>query len=340
MMDEAAVRIERRDQIAVVVIDNPPVNALSTRVRAGLLEAFTQLAADRSVAAIVLTGRNGVFVAGADLREMGAPPEPPFLPDVVAAMDALPQPILAAIDGAALGGGLELALACDGRLGSANASVGLTETRLGIIPGAGGTQRLARLVGIESALRLVGEGRVLKASEARGAGILDEVLTNEPVADAILTARQAPKRLLSKLPVPIGDPMAEESTARRVLAKAKGVPAVAEAVRIIRAARTMSFEDAVAAERAAFLELRGSDEAAALRHVFFAEREAVRVPGLEGIAARPIRRVGVIGAGTMGAAIASALADVGLAVDLVERDEASAEEGKQRVSLLYVIMVL
>jgi 3-hydroxyacyl-CoA dehydrogenase len=176
---------------------------------------------------------------------------------------------------------------------------------------------------------------VLKASEARGAGILDEVLTNEPVADAILTARQAPKRLLSKLPVPIGDPMAEESTARRVLAKAKGVPAVAEAVRIIRAARTMSFEDAVAAERAAFLELRGSDEAAALRHVFFAEREAVRVPGLEGIAARPIRRVGVIGAGTMGAAIASALADVGLAVDLVERDEASAEEGKQRVSVLY-----
>ncbi|MBB6307776.1 FAD-dependent oxidoreductase [Xanthobacter tagetidis] len=329
------VRIERHGSVAVVTIDHAPVNALSKGVRDGLAAAAAALAADPDVAAVVLSGGPGRFVAGADIREMNLPPDEPFVPDVIAAFEALDKPVVAAIDGAALGGGCELALGCDLRLASPKALVGLTETRLGIIPGAGGTQRLPRLVGIAEAIALVSEGRILKAPEALALGIVDEVVEGDLLAAAIARAPHAPKRRLSQLPVPAGDAAREEAAAAAALKGAKGVPAIAEAVRVVRASRAAAFADGMADERATFLRLRESDAAKALRHLFFAEREAGRVPGLDGAKARPFAQTAVIGAGTMGAGIAVSLADSGLAVTLVERDAEAADAGLARVRGLY-----
>ncbi|WP_281809908.1 enoyl-CoA hydratase/isomerase family protein, partial [Xanthobacter flavus] len=189
----------------MVHIDHAPVNALSRGVRQGLLDAVRGLEDDASVSALVLSGGPGRFIAGADLKEMALPPDEPFLPEVVGAIDACTKPVVAALDGAALGGGCEIALACDLRIGSAKALVGLTETRLGIIPGAGGTQRLVRLVGVAQAIALVCEGRVLKAGEALALGLLDAVVEGDLLAEAIARAPTVAKRRLSALPVPAGD---------------------------------------------------------------------------------------------------------------------------------------
>ncbi|MFG1307472.1 enoyl-CoA hydratase-related protein, partial [Xanthobacter autotrophicus] len=255
------------------------------------------------------------------------------------AIDACAKPVVAAIAGAALGGGCEIALACDLRLGGPKALVGLTETRLGLIPGAGGTQRLPRLVGVAQAIALICEGRVLKAGDALALGLLDEVVEGDLLAEAIARAPGVTKRRLSELPVPAGDDAAEEAAIASARKGAKGVPAIAEAIRVIRAAGEAEFTTGLAAERAAFLALRESAEAKALRHLFFAEREAGKVPGLESVAPRPLEAVAVIGAGTMGAGIAVALADAGLAVTLVERDGEAAAAGLQRVADLYARQV-
>ncbi len=333
------VTICRHGPVAVVEISNPPVNALSRAVRLGLIEAMATLGADASVKGVVISGGAGRFIAGADIREMNLPPEDPSLPDVVSAIDAVEKPVVAVIDGAALGGGLEIALACDARLGSPKALLGLPETRLGIIPGAGGTQRLPRLVGIAKAIPLICEGRVLKAKEALELGLLDEIVADDVLADSFLTvlslAKHGTKRRVSALPVPEGAAAEEDAAAALALKGAKGVPAIAEAIRVIRAVRDGDFEQGVARERAAFLTLRESAEAAALRHLFFAEREAGKVPGLEGATPRAFARTAVIGAGTMGAGIAVALADAGLSVVLVDRDAEAAAAGFAKVQGLY-----
>ena len=334
-MEKPAVSVERRaNGVAVVRVDSPPVNALSKPVREGLLAAFSALAFDETVSAVVLTGTAGRFVAGADIKEMSAAPEPPFLPDIVAAIEECGTPVLAAIDGAALGGGLELALACDGRIGSPTASVGLPEVRLGIVPGAGGTQRLPRLVGIVKAIGMIAGATVLKAKEAEAAGLLD-ALAEDPVEAAILAAPSAKKRVLSRLAPTGGEPADEDAAASAALKRAKNAPSAREAVRLVRAARTASFADGLADERRTFLRLRDGEEAGALRHLFLAEREAAKVPGLEGVAARRIERAAVIGAGTMGVGIAAALLDAGLPVAIIERDDEAARAGHDRLRELY-----
>ena len=333
------ISITRHGAVAIVTIDHAPVNALSRGVRQGLLDAVQALEADASVSAIVLSGGAGRFIAGADLKEMALPPDEPFLPQVVGALDASTKPVVAALDGAALGGGCEIALACDLRLGSPKALVGLTETRLGIIPGAGGTQRLVRLVGVAQAIGLVCEGRVLKAGEALDLGLLDAVVEGDLLAEAIARAPTVAKRRLAEMQVPAGDPAREEAAAVKALKGAKGVPAIAEAIRVIRAAGEGDFAAGLATERAAFLALRESPEAKALRHLFLAEREAVKVPGLEGAKARPVASTAVIGAGTMGAGIAVALLDAGYPVILVERDEEAAQAGVARIDALYARQV-
>jgi 3-hydroxyacyl-CoA dehydrogenase len=329
------VSITRKGAVAVVAIDNAPVNALSRGVRQGLLEAVRTLGGDPGVHAIVISGGPGRFIAGADLREMNLPPDEPFLPDVVAAIEAVGKPVVAAVDGAALGGGLEIALACDARLAGPKAVLGLTETRLGLIPGAGGTQRLPRLVGKSRAISLICDGRVLKAREAAEVGLLDEIVEDDLLSSAVERASKVAKRRVSDLPLPEGDTADEDAAAAQALKRAKGVPAIAEAVRVIRAAGKGAFADGLARERAAFLSLRESDEAKALRYLFLAEREAGKVPGLEGTTPRPITRTAVIGAGTMGAGIAVTLVDAGFPVLLVERDAPSAAAGAQRVGGLY-----
>ena len=329
------VSIRRAGAVAVVRIDAPPVNALSRPVRRALLDALRGLGADASVEAVVITGTDNQFIAGADLREMSLPPDEPYLPEVVGAVEALEKPVVAAITGPALGGGLEIALACDLRLAAPRASVGLPETRLGLLPGAGGTQRLPRLIGVARAIELIGEARVLKAREALDIGLLDRVVEGDVVAAAVAAAPAAAKRRLSELAPRRADARAEEIAAAAAIKRAKGVPSVPEAVAIVRAAATEPFEAGLERERAAFLRLRETPVAQALRHLFLAEREAAKVPGLEAAKPRPVERVAVIGAGTMGAGIAVCLADAGIAVDLLERSADAADAGAERVRGLY-----
>ncbi len=329
------VRIERRGGIAVVSIDNPPVNALSQAVRRELLRVFRSLADDPGVNGIVLAGAERDFAGGADIREMELPPLEPSLPEVIRAMDDCRQPIVAAIDGHALGGGFELALACDRRLATAAATVGLPETRLGIIPGAGGTQRLPRLVGAARAIALIAAGRRVGAMEAATLGLVDRVVEGDLVTEAIAEAGRPGKRRLSEAPTPADDAAAVETAAADALRGARGVPAVAKAAALVRLAGTTGFAEALAAERAAFLTLRDSAEAKALRHLFFAERGARKAPGIEGAKPRRVERAAVIGGGTMGSGIAAALADAGLPVALIERDAAAAEAACRRIGAIY-----
>jgi len=329
------VSIAHEGNVALVTIDNPPVNALSQAVRQGLLDAFRELAADPRVAAIVVTGAGRDFIAGADLKEMALPPIEPSLPDVLAVMESCAQPIVAALHGAALGGGYELALACDLRIAALGASVGLPETRLGIIPGAGGTQRLPRLVGVAKAIELIAQAKILKAEEALALGLIDRVAEKDLSGAAISASRAACKRRLSEAKVPVSNTGEIETMAAAARKRAKGLPAIDVAIEMIQESAAFPFKEAIERERAAFLRLRVSEEARALRHLFFAEREALKVSGLAGARPREIKRVAVIGAGTMGSGIAIAFADAGFPVNVIERDKAAAGAGADRVRAIY-----
>jgi 3-hydroxyacyl-CoA dehydrogenase len=329
------VRVERAGNVAVVTIDNPPVNALSQAVRAELLRVFEVLAGDAGVSGIVLIGAGRDFVAGADIREMDVAPLEPSLPEVIRAMEACRQPIVAAIGGNALGGGFELALACDRRIVAPTATVGLPEVKLGIIPGAGGTQRLPRLVGAARAIGLIAAGRRVGATEALSFGLVDRVVEGDLLAAARDEAARAAKRRLSEAAVPAADPAEVEKAAADALRAARGVPAVGKAVEMVRLAATTTIDEGLRTERATFVALRDSAAAKALRHLFFAERSAQKVPGIAGAKARRVERVAVIGGGTMGSGIAVALADAGLPVVLVERDGAALEATRQRIGGTY-----
>lgn len=333
-----AVDVAKQGDVAVVTIDWPPVNALSQKVRRGLLDAFAALKDDAGVRGVVISGGVGKFIAGADISEMNLPPNDPILPDVVAAIENCPWPVVAAIDGATLGGGLEIALACDHRIANPKAVLGLTETRLGIIPGAGGTQRLPRVVGVAKAIDLICGGEILKAPAAFEMGLVD-ALSESVLADAIAAAGRVAKSKISQKAVPAGDADKIAASKKAALKSARGVPAIGAAIDVIEAAGTGSFADGLKRERETFLALRESPEAAVLRHLFFAEREAAKVDGLEGVAPRKFARIAVIGAGTMGAGIAVALADAGLAVTLIERDTQAAQAGAQRVARIYQALV-
>jgi len=331
----STVRIQRIGAVVVATIDNPPVNALSLAVRRELLLLFQALASDGSASAIVLTGAGRNFVAGADIKEMDLPPVAPSLPDVILAMEACPQPIIAAINGNALGGGFELALASDRRIATSTAIVGLPEVKLGIIPGAGGTQRLPRLVGTAKATALIAAGRRVGAKEARSLGLVDDVVDGDLIAAATAQLAGLKKRRLSELSAPPSNATEIERAANDAMRPVRGVPAVGKAAEMVRLAGATSFTEGLKAERAAFLALRESAEAKALRHLFFAERKAQKVPGLGDARPRKVERTAVIGAGTMGSGIAVALADAGLPVALIERDAAAVESGRQRVRGIY-----
>ena len=323
------IRIERSAGVATVVIDNPPVNASSWDVRRGLLAAIEQLSVDPSVSEIVLIGAGKTFIAGADIKEFDGPVRDPQMPAVIAAVEACPKPVVAAIHGTALGAGYELALGCDARIVTADAIVGLPEVMLGIIPGAGGTQRLPRLVGVSAAIDLITTGRRVKASEAMALGMVDAVSTGDLHADAVQLARSLAgrKRRLSEMNVPAESDGDIAAAADRALSRAKGATAIVEAIAAIKKAATLPFAQALAEERATFQRLRQSTEAAAKRYLFFAERDVFRVPGIEHASARAVATVGVVGAGTMGAGIAICFLDAGLPVTLIERDQNALDAG-------------
>ncbi|MFD2249966.1 3-hydroxyacyl-CoA dehydrogenase [Pseudochelatococcus lubricantis] len=322
-----SVRID--DRIALITIDNPPVNVTSHAVREGLMAALDEAGA-ADVGRVILTGAGKTFVAGADAREFSAPPREPHLPDIVARIERFPVPVIAAINGAALGGGLELALACRWRIAAPAATLGLPEVTLGVVPGAGGTQRLPRLTGLPAALSLISEGRIVAAAEALRLGVIDAV-DADPVAAAralALTDRPA----TGDLPAPAAADAAIEAAHRQAAKRMPGQTAPLEAIELVAAAARLPLAEGLALERQTFLNLKTSDQAAALRHVFFAERAAAG-RGREGGA--DIRSAVVVGGGTMGSSIAYALAGIGIDVALVETDAAAVERARANVTKLY-----
>ncbi|AGT08244.1 3-hydroxyacyl-CoA dehydrogenase NAD-binding domain-containing protein [Paracoccus aminophilus] len=333
------VTIAREGQIAIVTVDNPPVNALSQALRQGLWDAVEALDADPEVSAVVLTCAGRTFIAGADVREFGRTPEPPHLPDLVARIEAARAPWIAAIHGSALGGGLEVALGCRFRVAVASASLGLPEVTLGIIPGASGTVRTPRLIGVPAAVDLITSGKPLRAEKALTLGLIDAVIAGDLTAGAVAFATAA---LANPLPEPLStrplppepDAFWESQTAA-VTKAAKGNHGPLRALEAIRKATESSFDEAMAFERQTFLDLRGSDQAAALRAVFFAERGATRPAHLGEAKPVAIARMAVIGGGTMGAGIAAALRDAGLPVTLIERDAEALARGIANIRAIF-----
>jgi 3-hydroxyacyl-CoA dehydrogenase len=343
-----AVHYRLENGVAVLTIDNPPVNALSLVVREGLLQALQRAAQDADVQAVVLTGAHGMFAAGADIREVasGAVLTAPITRDVQERMEVLPKPLVAAIEGVALGGGLELALTCHWRLAARSAAVGLPEVKLGLIPGAGGTQRFTRLAGPAAALEAITSGAQIPAARALALGLID-ALADDPLAEAIVWARQAaaqarPLRHASALDEHVRgvDPQLFAEFRRTLAAKARGQLAPWRVIDSIEAACTLPPQEALLRERQYFLECRDSAQRQALVHLFFAEREARRIPGQPAeLQPLPVRAAGVIGAGTMGGGIAMSLANAGIPVALLEASAAALERGMAQIRASYAASV-
>ena len=331
------VRVERDGDVIVLVIDHPPVNAGSRQVRQGLLDGIALASQDSAARAVVIIGAGANFIAGSDIREFGKPLESPELPAVIAAIEACPKPVVAAIHGAALGGGFELALGCDARLAVADAIVGLPEVTLGMIPGAGGTQRLPRLTPIANAIEIICSGRRLQATEAARLGLIDQVVDSDLREAAVQFAVELAgrKRILGRSDA-IASPEADTERAELAALKAgRHRPHVLAAIHAVKSALNVPFAEALTAERAIFNELRNSREAAALRHLFFAERDASKLMGQDNIKPLEICRVGVIGAGTMGIGIATAFLDGGYQVTLVDQNQDSLARARGTIEAGY-----
>ncbi|MBV2163560.1 MAG: enoyl-CoA hydratase/isomerase family protein [Comamonas sp.] len=341
--EHTAVHTRSTDGVLVIEIRNPPVNAASAAVRQGLMAALQTLEADPQLQAAVLIGAGSTFVAGSDLREFGQPPQPPLLPAVIAAIEQCSKPVVAALHGAALGGGLELALGCDARIAQAGTLLGLPEVTLGIIPGAGGTQRLPRRTGLLRAIPLVCRGERFPAAQALELRLVDAVVEKEAdlCAQAVAHARslQGRKQRIRDEAVPAEDAALIAAAEQAALRAGKHQPAVVAALSALHDSARLPFDEALARERAAFEALRLSPQALALRHLFFAEREATRPPAQweqSGQATpRPLHTLAVIGAGTMGTGIAIAALGAGLNVVLLEHNAAALDAGRQRIASHY-----
>lgn len=343
-----AVHTRRDGDILVVTLDHPPVNALSFAVRGGLARAIDEAEADPQVRAVLLTGAGKNFIAGADIREFGKPPVPPSLPDVCNRIEACAKPVVAVLQGAALGGGLEVALAAHYRVALASAKLGLPEVTLGLLPGAGGTQRTPRLIGAQAALDLMLSGKPLAAQAALAAGLVDELA---PGTDPLAAGLDYARRLLAQGAQPrrsrdgraLDDKAAAlaavNAASQQVASTARGLFSPAKIVDAVRAAIEQPFDEGLRTERALFLQCLDSPQRAGLIHAFFAERDTAKIPELKEAKPRPLDSVGVIGGGTMGAGIVVALLDAGLPTVMVEQDDAALERGRKRVEQVYDLLV-
>lgn len=316
------VRLGFQGSVAVIRIDNPPVNAGSHAVRAGIAAALSEAQVQGATGA-VLIGEGKSFIAGSDLKEFGQKLNPPELPDVIRACEEAPFPVVAALHGVALGGGLELALGCDYRVVAKGTKVGLPEVSLGMVPGAGGTQRLPRLVGRSRAIAMICGSERIDAAEAAAIGLVDLVAEGDLLQAAVGFVAGKGKRVAQSLTVPSEPDDAIREAAAKALKRGRNRPNVAEAIRLVEASADADVDGVLGDERATFQRLRVSDDAFALRHLFFAERKAGQVDGLDMSLARDVRSVAVIGGGTMGQGIARAFLNAGLTVTLAERDEAA-----------------
>ncbi|MFM0005310.1 3-hydroxyacyl-CoA dehydrogenase NAD-binding domain-containing protein [Paraburkholderia dipogonis] len=335
---------ELRGRVLLVTIDHAPVNALSADVRRGLLAAVEAADANKAVEAVLIVGAGRNFIAGADIREFGKPPVPPSLPDVCNRIEACTKPVVAAIHGAALGGGLEVALAAHYRIAVDGAKLGLPEVQLGLLPGAGGTQRTPRLIGAQAALDLILSGRHANAKEALSLGLIDRVGSSDDIlAEGLayvheLLAAHAPARR-TRDAAALGDhaaSLAAVATARAETAKkSRGLFSPLKIVDAVEAAIEQPFDEGLRLERKLFLECIDSPQRAGLIHAFFAEREVLKAPETRDAKPRALNTIGVVGGGTMGAGIAVAALDAGLPVTIIERDDVSLARGRAHIEKVY-----
>ena len=339
------VTLSLHNTIALISINNPPVNAISQAVRAGLLDAVTSAVAAESVRAIVIACEGKTFIAGADVREFNRSPMPPHLGDVIRLIEDSPKPVIAAIHGTALGGGLEIALGCHFRIAAGNAKMGLPEVTLGLLPGAGGTQRLPRLIGIRAALDMITSGKPINAQQALQLGAIDEIAAGELVDSATSFANRIVKegsvirqtRALTIKPEPS---ISFDDMERDVAKKYRGLIAPIECVKAIRGCVELSFEDGLKRERELFLALKASSQSKALRHAFFGERAVAKIPGLPAdTPVREIRTAAVIGAGTMGGGIAMCFANAGIPVTLLDAEQDALDRGMATIRKNYAATV-
>ena len=333
-----------RDAVAVISMNNPPVNGLSDALRAGILSNLEKADKDPAVKAVILIGAAKAFSGGADIREFNKPRNKPDLPDVNDRQDAMSKPLVAAIGGFALGGGLELALACHYRVAAPRAQLGLPEVKLGILPGSGGTQRLPRVVPMADAVQMMTTGNPIPAEKGKQLGLLDEIAQGDLLDFSlkfIKTKIGSPLPRIRDRSVKLDDARGFFARTREEVGKAsRGYPAPLEIVGCAEAAATMPFDEGRKHERAAFARLVGTTESKALRHAFFAERQTTKIPDVpEDTATRPIAKAAVIGAGTMGGGIAMSFANAGIPVTLVDVSQDSLDRGLSKIKSNYAATV-
>src|SRR5437763_2794923 len=333
-----------RDGVAVITLNNPPVNGLGNALRAGILQGLERAAADAEVKAVVLIGAGKAFSGGADIREFGKPREKPDLPDVNDYQDAMKKPLVAAIAGFALGGGLELALACHYRIAAPKAQLGLPEVKLGILPGSGGTQRLPRIIPVAKAVQMMTSGNPITSEEALQLGLVDEIVQNGDLLEAAvvyankLVAERKPLRRIRDLQA---KPDVDFKKVRDDVAKAsRGYPAPLEIVACAEAAVTKPFDEGRKFERERFAHLVMTNESKALRHAFFAERQTSKIPDVpEETPTRALKKAAVIGAGTMGGGIAMSFLNVGIPVTLTDTTQEALDRGIKKIKDNYAATV-
>ena len=329
------VTTTREGEVLVVTLDNPPVNAFSTEVRNAMAAAVEDAAGDDGVKAVVIRAEGRMFSGGADITEFGKAPVHPTLPELIDSIENLDKPVVAALNGTALGGGCEIALGCNYRIGVPATKIGLPEVKIGILPGAGGTQRLPRVVGVEEALPIIVTGNPVSAKKAEAIGLLDRIVAPENLQEeAIAFAREVAGR--SEHPVSskrtdridAHDPGVFKAFREKNARRLKGLDAPARCIKAVELATKLPYDEGIAKEREFFMELVMGDQSKALRHVFFAERQAGKIDGLPKDAVPlPIRKVGIIGAGTMGGGIAMNFLSAGYDVTIVEREQEALDRG-------------
>jgi 3-hydroxyacyl-CoA dehydrogenase len=345
------VTVAHDDGIAIITLDNPPVNAMSLHLRQPFLAALEAARDDDAVEGIVIACAGRTFVSGADISEFGTDKAmaSPNLPELCTLLEQIAKPSVAAIHGTALGGGLELALACHYRVADRGARVGLPEVKLGILPGAGGTVRLPRIAGPEKAVRMIVSGTPVGAADALASGIVDEIAEGDLTAAAVAFAKRkvaegGPHRPVSardeKLEATRADLAAFEAAVKEATKKTRGLEAPLACAQAVRNAVELSFGEALKKERELFYHLVSGVQSQAQRHLFFAEREAAKVPGVgKDVTPREIRKVGIIGAGTMGGGIAMAFANGGFSVTVLEASEEALARGFATIDRNYSISV-
>lgn len=350
---KGTVHYEVKDGVAVLTVDNPPVNPLSSGVRKGLDEGIARALEDDNIKGVVLTGAGRAFIAGADISEFGKPPQPPSLESCLRAMENSSKPIVAAINGTAFGGGLEVALCCDFRIASPKAQVGLPEVNLGLLPGAGGTQRLPRLVGVKEGLNCILTGRSIPISEARQMGIVDEIAdADKLIGSAVAMAKaKGEKGEVRKVRNEKDRLLAAQDNLQDILAEARKRSArvrrgqfapemIIQCVEALATTGIADFDAGLAVERECFGKCLAHPQRAAMIHVFFAEREVAKVPDVpKDTAVGTIGQAGVVGCGTMGGGIAMCFANAGMPVSVLEMDQQALDRGLKVIAGNYASQV-